>query len=200
MSSNWYVEIDASEHISQGDIFLNGPIFTPIPTLKYSRTGAGRYNDWGLTGLNTNIGTASFVVMNQACDLERDPPETVIVAQLHDMLSMELEEGRTRKSFVSEVHAGKRPNYSIIGEYSGEFETIRMTYQIVDFSSIFTLPYALLADYSQNYGPRLRLNTPHRELLSQQFGYYYSRIGLPNEDFINKKQLEEVIKEAEKDS
>jgi hypothetical protein len=75
----------------------------------------------------------------------------------------------------------------VIGNHAGN---ININFQVVDFTSIFTMPYRLLNDFKIVQGnPRLRLNTPHREYLNQRFGSFYSRIGLPNEDHISEENL-----------
>jgi hypothetical protein len=181
--SNWYKEISPGEPISQGDIFFDCPIFMSLPTINPS-------DPRNITEVETIIDNADVVVMTQACDLENRKTESVVVAMLWDPLEMKLE-NKNRWEFISEVHAGRRPNYALIGKHSSE--NITMRYKIVEFSRIFTLPYEFLMNFSEYHGLRLRLNTPHRELLSQQFGNYFSRIGLPNEDFINKKQLKNEL-------
>jgi hypothetical protein len=191
--TTWYIEVQPSEKISQGDIFINCPIFTPRPKMIFFEGESGIY--WDIESLDTDIETANIVVLNQACDLQNRPPEQLIVAPINDILTMPLKENTNRWSFIKEVYSGKRPNYSLIGDYKKEgSENLHMNYQIVDFSNVTILPYVLLDEYRVKIGKRLRLNTPHRELLSQQFGNFYSRIGLPNEDYIREETLKQIVK------
>ncbi|QTB21562.1 hypothetical protein J1907_17710 [Lysinibacillus sphaericus] len=194
MKTTWYVEINPEVELSQGDIFLNAPVFTVKPSIEYSADEPL----WKIKGVDTQIESANYVVLNQACDLENKPPENVIVAELVDAFIGELApEITSRKGFLKEIHSGKRPRYTIIGDYVSEDGSLSLNYQIVDLSSIFTIPYSLLDEFKKHYGKRLRLNTPHRELLNQQFGNFYARIGLPNQDFIPLGILESKLKETQ---
>lgn len=187
MSTNWYMEIGPEVSISQGDIFLNAPVASAFPELEYND------GEWKLVNATVNAEVMNFVVLNQACDLENKPPETVIVAEVIDAFVGEVEPGVRRKDLLSEIHAGRRPRYMLIGEHISEKEALCINYQVVDLASIYTLPYAVLDEMRKHTDGRLRLNTPHRELLNQHFGNYYSRIGLPNEDFISKRTLIEKL-------
>lgn len=194
METTWYLEINPEIELSQGDIFLNAPVFTNQPKIEYST----EESIWGIKEIDTQVELANYVVLNQACDLENKPPENIIVAELVDAITGELAPGVSRKGFLKEIHSGKRPRYTIIGEHNSQHSALSINYQIVDLASIFTIPYSVLDDFRKYHGKRLRLNTPHRELLNQQFGNFYSRIGLPNQDFISISILEGKIKEAQR--
>ncbi|MFB6475792.1 hypothetical protein ACFCW7_23310 [Paenibacillus glucanolyticus] len=179
--SNWYLELDPNEHLSQGDILMNLPIVLSQPIIDEE-------DPYNIKDVDNIVDNMDVVVMTQACDLETKGVETVVLAPLFDPIEMHLD--MNRWSFIAEVHAGRRANYALIGKHTGE---ITMNYKIVDFSQVFTLSYDFIAKFIPHHGKRLRLNTPHREQLSQQFGNYFARIGLPNEDFINKKVLKEDL-------
>ncbi|MCF8011616.1 MAG: hypothetical protein K9L17_08790 [Clostridiales bacterium] len=84
-----------------------------------------------------------------------------------------------------------------LSKHESEDHNLNMNYKIVDFTSIFTIPYNYLSTFAEKSGKRLRLNSPHRELLSQEFGNFFARIGLPNEDFIQKKELKEAVEQVD---
>lgn len=86
----------------------------------------------------------------------------------------------------------------IIGKHDSETPELSMNYQIVDFTLLYSVPLEFLKAFSERKGKRLQMKTPHRELLSQHFGNFFSRIGLPNEDHINKDEVKKVIREFEK--
>lgn len=184
----WYTEIDPSEAVSQGDIYFKCPIFSIDPsTVDLS-------NPFGITQVKTIIFTANVVVVTQACDLQptdKNIVDNVVVVPLDNVATMKTEENKW--NFVSEVRVGRRPNSYLLNKYAGNIE---MGYQIADFSTIYTVPYNLLMAFREYHGLRLRLNSPHRELLSQKFGNYFARIGLPDDDSIDKKDLEAVAKKS----
>lgn len=191
MESTWYLEIDPQTELSQGDIFLNAPVFTTNPIIDYSS------GNWEIQNVQTQIEVTSYVVLNQACDLENKPPDTVIVAILLDAITAEIASGTNRKGFLKEVYSGKRPRYTLIGDHTSKDDSLTINFQVVDLGSIYTIPYSVLDEFRKNYGNRLRLNTPHRELLNQQFGNFYSRIGLPSQDYIAFSTLESKLKETQ---
>lgn len=175
--SNWYKELQPEEKISQGDVFFNFPIVLAKPRLNSD-------DPYDIQEIDNIVDNIDVVVMTQACDLETKGVKSVVLAPLFDPLEIELDGNRW--GFISEIHAGRRANYALIGKHEGN---ITMNYKIVDFSQLFTMDYDFIHDFSKFHGLRLRLNTPHREQLSQLLGNYFARIGLPNEDFIDKKSL-----------
>ncbi|MEG6615412.1 hypothetical protein V6C27_03070 [Peptococcaceae bacterium 1198_IL3148] len=181
----WYQEVDSHEPISQGDIFLNVPFFS----VDVNSVDLEKIDD--STSIEIEMERINLVVLTQACDLQ-DGVSEVVVAEIEDIKTMEVV--GSRYDFVCSVHAGRRPNYALIGKHESEDDRLNMNFQIVDFSDLHTIPFDFIRKYSEQYGRRLKLNTPHRELLSQQFGNYFSRIGLPNEDFISKTDLKEALK------
>lgn len=187
-SSNWYLEVDASEKISQGDIFLNCPIYKLEPgDLSSIGYDLEKLKSVGDEERDINWYYADLVVMTQACDLENNPVENIVLCDLIDINdNIGHKTYNQKKDFIGKVHAGRMPGYSLIENYTGANVNLHMDYKIVDFAEITTLSYVYLEKFLEYHkeGKRLRLNTPHRELLSQKFGNYFARIGLPNEDFI----------------
>jgi len=192
---NWYLEVEPSQSISQGDLFFDCPIFTVDPD------SIDLSNIQAVTDLENKIETCNIIVMNQACDLEFDPVDQIIAVGFQDISTCSFkgeektkdlnERRKLRWDHIKKIYNGIRPNYHLIGCHTG---AINLNYQIVDFSSVFTIPYKILMDFRQVHGLRLRLNTPHRELLSQRFGSFFARIGLPNEDHIKEIDLHKVVK------
>ena len=50
---------------------------------------------------------------------------------------------------------------------------------LVSFQHVYSLPVMLLSRMASRAKPRLRLLPPYREHVSQAFGRYFARIGLP---------------------
>lgn len=188
----WYQEYDANEPVSQGDIFFKLPVFS-VDTDSVDLTNLDN-----LDGIGFEMRLINAVVLSQACDLQQGNIEDIIVAEVEDVLNLELDKVISRWSFISDVYHGNRINLFIIGKHDSENTDLRINYHIVDFSRIHTIPVPFLKRFSEMNGKRIRLSTPHRELLSQQFANFMSRIGLPNEDHINKQELKQLIRNFEK--
>lgn len=179
---SWYKVIDINENVSQGDIFFDCPIYhIDADTIDFK-------NPFNFVKPKTKIYTADVVVLTQACDLEQQNGmiKTVVVVPLHDVTNA------AKWGFVSEILAGRRPNYYLLNKFVSE--NLNMDYKIADFENLQVIPYEIPNRYREFHGKRLRLNTPHRELLSQRFGAYFTRIGLPNEDSIDKDDLKQICK------
>jgi hypothetical protein len=192
--NTWYLKIPASQPISQGDILFHCPVFKNIPMF-----------DWDdpriVVDMQTVVDYADVVVMTQACDLEDCSAEMVNVAMLHDPLKMKVKSIKENDTdaqkrnkhwdVIKKIRDDRMPNFALISDYSDT--EISMGYKVVDFSTVFTLPYDMLMNFREYSNKRLRLNTPHRELLSQKYGNYFARIGLPNDDFINPDKLRSAL-------
>lgn len=173
----WYSPINPDKPISQGDIFFNCPVFIPAPDYNFTDLK-------NIKQANFKHGTSDIIILTQACDLNLNNGgepnvRNVVVAKIDDA------KGET-KGFLSDVRKNQRPAYHLISKH--EVEPV-MNYQVVDFSELYTLPYALLDAFREFHGPRLRLNSPYLELLSQRFGLFFSRVGLPDKFSINSADL-----------
>lgn len=196
---DWYSVVESNEKITQGDILFDCPIFSIDP----NTVDVSSLENIISSKAETKINTSNVVVLTQACDLENVKVGSVVVAPLYDIktaivpgedkVETPQQKYGIRWGFIKDIYAGNRPSYTLIGEYDESFG-----FQIVNFSKIFTIPYGILDNFKDYHGPRLRLNTPHRELLSQQFGQFFSRIGLPNDDHISEKQLNKVVRDIYK--
>lgn len=166
---NWYTEVDASEPINQGDIFFKCPIMMPDPEFDFSNLDLKDLNNFEKVELK--IYTTNVIVLTQSCDIVNDPGvDNIILARIDDV------KGESN-TLLKEVLSNKRPPYHLLGK--NENGTIQMNYQIVDFTSLYSISTALLEKFKQEHGVRLRLNSPYLELMSQRFGNLFSRVGLP---------------------
>ncbi|MED4057445.1 hypothetical protein P4654_25415 [Niallia taxi] len=173
----WYSVVDASEPISQGDILIGCPVFIPSPDYDFSDLG-------NLKSANFKLGIADIIIMTQACDLNLNNGGTpnvrnVVCAKIDDA------KGESQ-SFLSSVRKNQTPAYHLLNKH---IDTPVLSYQVVDFSELYTLPYSLLNAYREHQGKRLRLNSPYLELLSQRFGLFFSRIGIPDKYTIDSAEL-----------
>ncbi|MCP9227268.1 hypothetical protein NMG90_17850 [Bacillus mycoides] len=181
MDLSWYDVINNETHISQGDILFQCPIFTPEPQYHF-----GDLDSLQQTPLA--VGLADVIVMTQACDLDisggRTPKvDSVVVAVLINV------KGQSWSS-VSQVANNKINSAYLLNQ---NHYGVEMDWQIVNFKDLYTVPYSLLDEF-RKHGARLRLKSPYLENLSQKFGNFFARVGLPNETLIAKKELEEFVK------
>lgn len=190
MTADWYLDnIPPESDLDQGDIFLGCPLFSVENPFNFKNPDAEE--------LPIIRKTANIVILTQTCDLVYDeankqyPVKHVVCAPLYDSKTMEVTENKY--SFFCAVQSNSRPLYHLLGRYDGGEDILPMNYQVVDFSSIIILDYAYLTAFKNFHGKRLRLNTPHRELLSYRLGNYFSRIGLPDESYIDRTDLKKFI-------
>ncbi|MGG3115303.1 hypothetical protein [Bacillus paranthracis] len=186
MDLSWYEEINAETPISQGDILFDCPIFLPIPQYEFSDLE-------NLSKTKMGVATANVIIMTQACDLNTDngkrPPkvDSVVVAVLYDVKGQ-------KWGTVSDVFKDKVKSASLLDKNE---DGIPMNWQIVSFKNLYTIPYTLLEAFRAQHGPRLRMKSPYLENLSQKFGNFFSRIGLPDESLIAEGELKEFVKKNE---
>ncbi|MEQ9369399.1 MAG: hypothetical protein RIG63_10270 [Coleofasciculus chthonoplastes F3-SA18-01] len=182
----WYEAVDANTKLTQGDIIFDCPVVC-----------------WASQPIEPEIGKevetlksaikvikADVVVMTQACDLENNKVENVILCP-HLPLERYKEEwenfmkarGQTKlsKAWVrtcEDIKNGYIWNLAMLNE--GITEELSLTHRVVDFQDVYTLPRIFLESLLQKRGkPRLRLRPPYREHLSQAFARFFMRVGLP---------------------
>lgn len=81
--------------------------------------------------------------------------------------------------FQEEIRRGHRPNYHMLN--ACDLVEKKHSIQVVDFRSVYTVPYDFLIGFAADQGKRVRLLSPYREKLSQAFGNFFSRVGLPTD-------------------
>lgn len=82
--------------------------------------------------------------------------------------------GKFRKLLID----GLVPGLSLLHKRE---EAPTLTWSVVDFRQLFTLPKEFLEAFTSAAGQRLRLRSPYREHLAQAFARYFMRVGLPHD-------------------
>ena len=187
----WYQDLKVDEPISQGDLIR------ACPTLTYSNVNftEGRAATEVLEAAVV-AQEADCIVMTQACDLEHHHVREVILCPVYDVDSFrklweedQKEKGQnvTEKSWnrkLNEIREGKIWNLNLLNQRTEDHEKNQsaISFQVVDFHEIFSLPKSFLIEWmKQNPQPRIRLLPPYREHLSQAFARYFMRVGLPDD-------------------
>jgi hypothetical protein len=186
MSLDWYQEIYASDEITQGDL---------ISECLLPRPSAGFYEDLlsnnGEPAEEIDIQQADVVVLSQACDIENDKIDSIIVCPYWDVAYFaQKNQNYAGRDRIESIRQGKEPPYHVIDRYQSN--DISIGFQIVDFHQIYSVPKDYLQQLASRKTVRLRLNPPYREHLSQAFARYFMRVGLPSD--IDRNQFREAAK------
>jgi len=161
----WYDVVGAEDAIAQGDFIDNCPMTSPPRA-----TDTKEYE--------ANVRVYNVVVMSQSCDLSEKKLDLVLVCPYWPLQDFE------QKQVVLKSNRGKEAlrRGQIVGhhllnrcEISG-FET---GFLVVDFRSVYSVPFEDIVDLARGSDKRLRLLPPYREQLSQAFARFVMRVGLP---------------------
>lgn len=199
--NNWYELIQPDENISQGDIIFNCPLF--IPEYPTNELSADDFEVIDETKSSYNIVRSNIIVLTQACDLEvrvgNSQPKlsTVMVAPFSNPQKIDM-----GKKPLKEIAKLEKTQYFLLDPcFDPNF---LMGYQVIDFEKLMSTPWSIINAFSKFHGPRLRLQSPYLEQLSQHLGNHFGRVAITEnrEDTINafydyKDQYEELRKQGQ---
>ena len=173
----WYRLVDEAESLEQGDFVDTCPVFIPEYTANLLNTPDDIDAIQEIQGMWYSY---NVVVMSQSCDLEHGKLQFVVVCP-HWSFS---ELGRKFPHFLTpkiqeDIRRGYMPGYYMLNEchLAGKEQPIR----VVEFGSMFTVPFTFLQGFADARGKRLRLLTPYREKMARAFGDFFGRIALPDD-------------------
>ena len=186
MSDSWYSHVEAESPLTQGDLISDCPVIAwAAGPLNLSGSEEGEVLKAATTAVRADV-----VDMTQACDLEYNKVDNVImcphisVSEYRKAWEEEmnrLKQTPTKKAwgrFCEDIRDGYIWNLSILN--AGESGDLKTEHRIVDFYNVYTIPRGFLESLLKQRGrPRLRLNPPYREHLSQAFARFFMRVGLP---------------------
>lgn len=160
----WY-EIASGEEVWQGDIIDLCPIVVPSRTIELGIVSA-------------EVIEYDVVVMSQTCDLMQRKLDLVLVCPIWHLSEFENRSDFFKSKKGKEaLRRGNTTGYHLLNKCEiGGFET---DYLVVDFRSVYSVPFDFLIDLAERRGERLRLLPPYREHLSQAFARFFMRVGLP---------------------
>ena len=75
------------------------------------------------------------------------------------------------------LRRGNVPGYHLLNKC--EIDGFETDYLVVDFRSVYSVPFDFIMELVEKRGKRLRLLPPYREHLSQAFARFFMRVGLP---------------------
>lgn len=169
--------IVAGEDIEQGDLLRNCPLFVPdYPSdllEQISDAKIGQYYEISGEWQMYNV-----VIMSQSCDLENGKLKFVVVCPYWSLteLSNLGSDFRSAKT-LEDIRRGNRPSYHMLDKC--DLNDMLQEQQVVDFRSVYSVPYSFLKQLAHDQGKRLRLLSPYKEDLSQAFGKFFMRIARP---------------------
>ncbi len=76
---------------------------------------------------------------------------------------------------IDKIRKGERPDCHLLNEEP----SANLPYCVVSFRNIYSVPKDYLLEVAKSQQPRIRLQPPYREHLSQAFARYFMRVGLP---------------------
>lgn len=160
----WYHIVGGNEDLLQGDFIKECPVVIPPSQI------SGKVE---VRIINYNV-----VAMSQSCDLVERKIDLVLVCPLWSLKEFEEKYSYYRSKKGKEaLRQGYLPGYHLLNkcEING-FET---DYLVVDFRSVYSVPFDSILELARKRGRRLRLLPPYREHLSQAFARFFMRVGLP---------------------
>lgn len=159
----WY-EIAEDEELFQGDIIESCPIIVPPSTIEDE--------------CNVDVIEYDAIIMSQSCDLINRKLELVLVCPIWPLSEFESRNPSYKNPKMKEsLRRGYLPGYHLLNKC--EIEGFETEYLVVDFRSVYSVPFDFLVKLARKKGRRLRLLPPYREHLSQAFARFFMRVGLP---------------------
>ena len=171
MEYTWYIVVEKSDEILQGDFVPECPILIPPQSLDKDEP-------------DIEIQLIDSVIMSQSCDLSNQKVEIALVCPICplktflDLLpSEQTVTKKARDKIIENLKQGNLPSYHLLNKFNGHFDD----YQVVDFRNVYGIHVNSLRSICKALDKRIRLQPPYREHLSQAFARYFMRVGLPQD-------------------
>jgi hypothetical protein len=166
----WYALVEGPT-LLQGDFLDQCPILIPPDDFQLPKSGEP-------TEIKVGLRTYDIIVMSQSCDLEQGKIDLVLVCPHWSLEQLAAENDFFKSSSGKEqLRRGNIPGYHLLAPC--ELNEAKRGIRVVDFRSIYSLPYKFVKNFATKQGRRLRLLPPYREHLSQAFARFFMRVGLP---------------------
>lgn len=161
----WYAIVNSKEPLLQGDFINSCPVVIPPGAIESAKVSA-------------EVIEYDVTILSQSCDLDERKIDLVLVCPVWPLNEFEnRSEFFKSKGGKEALRRGNVPGYHLLNkcEISG-FET---DYLVVDFRSVYSVPFDFILELAEKRDRRLRLLPPYREHLSQAFARFFMRVGLP---------------------
>jgi hypothetical protein len=166
----WYTVVEGPD-LRQGDFLNQCPILIPPEDFQIPDPAEP-------AEIKVGVQMYDVVIMSQSCDLEQEKLDLVLVCP-----HWSLEQIATGNDFLKSsagketLRRGNLPGYHLLAPC--ELTEANQGARVVDFRTVYSLPYKFLKNFAIKSGRRLRLLPPYREHLSQAFARFFMRVGLP---------------------
>lgn len=160
----WYEVVSGENDLMQGDFIKDCPVVIPPSEIS--------------DNIEVRIINYDVVIMSQSCDLVQRELDLVLVCPIWPLSEFEKRSDFFKSRKGKEVlRQGNVPGYHLLNKCKIDgFET---EYLVVDFRSVYSVPFDFLVELTKKRDKRLRLLPPYREHLSQAFARFFMRVGLP---------------------
>lgn len=174
--SSWYKTVNSTDPLMQGDILYKCPVFFPDPKINYSELSDP-------SEVEMQLAEVDVIVMTQSCDLQQcHPNKNIVLCPLADITSI-------KSSSLQNLKDDKMNKLHLLNKNSEAGEQPQ-EYMVVDFSTVFTLPFGVINNWkSTQNSTRPQLIPPYIEHMSQRFGMTFMRVGT---DDLNKVDLKDL--------
>lgn len=170
--------IVVGQQLEQGDFIVQCPVIIPEYTFDVVEVPGGEKTSQ--YQINAKEYIYDVVIMSQSCDLENGKLKLVVACPYWPLSEINaMHESFRPKKMHEKLRQGYIPGYHMFNACN--LSDMQREIQIVDFHTVFTIPYAFLAEFACTQGKRLRLLSPYKEKMSAAFGHYFARVGLPED-------------------
>jgi len=160
----WYEVVNGDEALMQGDFIKRCPVVIPPSEIS--------------DNMEVKIMEYDVVIMSQSCDLVQRKLDLVLVCPIWSLSEFEKRSDFFKSKKGKEaLRRGNVPGYHLLNKC--EIKGFETEYLVVDFRSVYSVPFDFLLELVQKRGRRIRLLPPYREHLSQAFARFFMRVGLP---------------------
>jgi len=187
-SEDWYQRLGVrNRSLLQGDILRQCPI--PLLPEALNLTVLPR-KDESKRAVRLSIETYDVIVLSQSCDIATNKLNSILlcpvwpVETLPDLvLNPAKPENKMivgDKAYINRLNAiriGVEPRFHLLNGCT--LPGLEHPFLLVDFWTIYNVPKPHLIKMAARTQPRLRLNPPYVEHLSQAFARFFMRVGLP---------------------
>ncbi len=170
MDYPWYIKLEKSTDLQQGDLIENCPVIIPPAVLNPE------------VDLEFEVKMLNAVIMTQSCDLASKHTELVLVCPYYTLgeflISLPADQTSTPKAktkIVDNLRKGHFAAYHLLNKQDSEVPELL----VVDFKNVYGVHRKTLDEITAQTDTRVRLLPPYREHLSQAFARYFMRVGLP---------------------
>jgi hypothetical protein len=167
----WYDVVKGND-LQQGDIFFGCPI--PKPTLSALEGRASAVEEVEVQGYNA-------IVLSQSCDLAirkggKCDVEHVILCPIYSPEDLKDDPRYSKRDAWEQARKGRYPSVHVLNKCT---VGPNFDFMLVDLTEVLSIDVSTLREFAEKQNPRVRLNPPYREHLSQAFARLFMRVGLP---------------------